>query len=127
MGMNRILLVDDDESYIHLLSIILESKGIEATVATNGLQALNLLGKTPYRMLVTDCNMPGMDGIELATKAKALYPEIQIVMITCDLLSDIIESAAQAGISRILSKPINVMQLLAIIRTTLGISTPIPS
>lgn len=127
MGMNRILLVDDDESYIHLLSIILESQGIEATIATNGLQALNLLGKTPYRMLITDCNMPGMDGIELATKTKALYPEIQIVMITCDLLSDVIEPAARAGISRILSKPVNVIQLLAIIRSTLRISTAIPS
>jgi len=127
MRMNRILLVDDDESYIHLLSIILESKGIEATIATNGHQALGLLGKTPFHMLITDCNMPGMDGIELATKAKALYPEIQIVMITCDLLSDVIEPAAQAGISRILSKPVNVIQLLAIIRSTLRISTAIPS
>lgn len=67
--------------------------------------------------MITDFNMPGMDGIELAIAAKNMQPAIQIIMISADLSPDIIETAANADISKIVSEPVNVMKLFAIIRS----------
>lgn len=119
MRMKRILIVDDDISYLFLLSSILESKGIETTKATNGIEAVGLLEKTNFSMMITDFNMPGMNGIELALKARELCPDIHIVMITAELSPELLEAAAKSGISQILSKPVNVMRVFAVIRSSL--------
>jgi len=119
MRINNILLVDDNTSYLHLLSILLESKGFAVTIATNGNSALENLAKSRFGMLITDYNMPGMNGIELSIKVKEQYSDIYIVMITADLVSDLVETAANAGISQIISKPINITKLLTIIRSSL--------
>lgn len=119
--MNKILLVDDNTSYLHLLSTLLESKGFAVTIATNANSALENLTKSGFGMLLTDYNMPGMNGIELSVKVKQQYPDIYILMITADITSDLVEAAANAGISQIISKPINITKLLPIIRSSLRI------
>lgn len=117
--MKSILIVDDDISYLLLLSSILEFKGIETTKSTNGIEAVGLLEKTNFSMMITDFNMPGMNGIELALKARELCPDIHIVMITAELSPELLEAAAKSGISQILSKPVNVMRVFAVIRSSL--------
>jgi len=119
MKNNNILLVDNDTNHLHLLSILLESKGFVATIASNGNSALEKLAKYRFGMLITDYNMPGMNGIELSIKVKEQYPDIYIVMITADIGSDLVEAAANAGISQIISKPINITKLLTTIRSSL--------
>jgi DNA-binding NtrC family response regulator len=119
MRNNNILLVDDDTSCLHLFSILLESKGFAVTIATNGNIALEILAKYGFGMLITDYNMPGMNGIELSIKVKEQYPDIYILMITADITSYLVEAAANAGISQIISKPINISKLLPIIRSSL--------
>jgi CheY-like chemotaxis protein len=115
--MKSILLVDDDISILYLLGLVLESKEIEATKATNGVEAVKILKGKNFDMMITDFNMPRMDGIELAMIAKELHPDIHILMITGGELSpEFVETAANAGISTILSKPFNLRRLMAIIR-----------
>lgn len=117
--MNNILLVDDNTSCLHLLSILLESKGFAVTIATDGNSALENLAKYGFGMLITDYNMPGMNGIELSMKVKEQYHDIHILLITADITSDLVEAAANAGISQIISKPINITKLLPIIRSSI--------
>jgi len=119
MRRKNILLVDNDMSYLFLLSNILEFKGIEVTKATNGIEAVEMLEKRNFGMMITDFDMPGMNGIELAMKVRELYPDIHIVMITGELSPDVVEAAANSGISQVLSKPVNVMRVLAVIRSIL--------
>ena len=75
-------------------------------------------------MMITDFNMPGLNGIELAIAAKELQPSIQIIIITPEHLPDIIESATNAGISQIFSKPVNISRLMAFVRSILQIRQP---
>lgn len=121
MKRKSIIIVDDDISYLLLLSSIIESKGFEATKATSGIDAIEIIKKSSFSMMITDFNMPGMNGIELAMKAKELYPDIHIVMITGELSPNVFEAAVKSGISQILSKPINVTRLFAVIRSSLRV------
>lgn len=119
MKMNNILLVDDDTSHLNFLSILLESKGFTVTITTNANNVLESLAKSGFGILITDYNMPGMNGIELSIKVKEQYSDICILMITAGITPDLVETAANAGISQIISKPINITKLLTIIRSSL--------
>ena len=117
MGLNKILLVDDDFIYLRAFSILLQSEGFDVTTASNGIEALEFMEKTIFRMIVTDLHMPEMNGINLAKKARKLHPQIFMVMVTGDEIHPkLVETATNAGISNILSKPLNITELLAIIR-----------
>ena len=118
--MKNILIVDDDASYLCLLERILESSGFKVTKAANGVEAVNILKKLKFDVMITDFHMPGMNGIQLAKKVKELHIDIFIVMVTAGLSPDVVEAAANAGISQLLSKPFNAKQLLASIKLAHG-------
>jgi len=104
---------------LYLLGLTLESRGLTITTAPSGVEAVEILKGKNISMMITDFNMPSMNGIELAIAAKELQPAIQIIMITAGWLPDITETAANADISKIVSKPVNVMKLFAVIRSSL--------
>jgi two-component system response regulator HydG len=120
METKDILLVDDCVDQLHLLSLILESQGFDATAASNGFKALELLKKNEYRMMITDFNMPKMNGIELAARVRKQHPGTRVVLVTADAFPGIIDRALRAGISEILSKPIDFRRLVATIRSSLS-------
>lgn len=70
-------------------------------------------------MIITDYNMPGMDGIKFAMRIREKYPDEHIIMITGDISPNVVETATNAGINHILAKPVNVTKLMAIIRSSL--------
>lgn len=86
----KILVVDDDKTTRKMISLILKSKGYEVVTAENGLEALQKLGIDKINLILTDMNMPYMDGIEF-TKQVRSNPEIAsipIVMITTEADED---------------------------------------
>jgi two-component system response regulator PilR (NtrC family) len=105
---------------LHLLSVILESQGFDVTAASNGLKALELLKNNEYRMMITDLNMPKMNGIELAAQVKKQHPDTRVVLVTADAFPGIIGKAVSAGIYEILSKPLDFRRLVATIRSSLS-------
>jgi len=119
MRKNNILLVDDNINYLHLISMLLESKGFDVTITENGIKALEILEKNGFGMIITDFNIPYMNDIKLAMKVREQYPDINVVIITNNFSPDLVEMAANAGITRILSKPLNITKLLSIIRASL--------
>ena len=82
--MARILLADDEAASRDLVARALETDGHTVTAATSGAEALDHLKKAPapFDVLVTDINMPGMDGIELATQALAHHAALGIVLMS---------------------------------------------
>ena len=78
----RILVVDDQESMRTLLEDMLEVIGYETTLADGGEQALALLGESQFDMVLSDLNMPGMDGTALLRTIKAKYVGVPVVIIT---------------------------------------------
>jgi CheY-like chemotaxis protein len=114
MKKRTILFVDDDKDYLGLVENLLVQAGITAQYAASGEEAVGLLKRGPFTVMVTDLNMPGMDGYELAMIAKELCPDIEVVMITGAISPDVMGLAAQAGISGVLAKPVLPEQILKI-------------
>ena len=119
MKTKDILLVDDDINYLHLLSMLLESEGFDVSTASGGINALETLKHNKFRMMITDLNMPEINGVELATKVKEQRSDMRIVLVTGGNVSKIVEAAANAGISEMFSKPIELQSFLAVIRSSL--------
>jgi len=101
----RILVVDDDFLYLRLVVSIIAQMGITAHTATSSEDALSMLHEGCYAMLITDLNLPGMDGLKLSEAARGICPALHIVMVTGDISPDLETRAAQAGVSEFHNKP----------------------
>jgi DNA-binding NtrC family response regulator len=82
MTAGRILVVDDEESMCQYLSILLEKEGHEVATAQSGAEALGMLEDQPIDVVMTDIQMPRMDGIQLLKGVKAKDPALPVVIMT---------------------------------------------
>jgi len=117
----RILVVDDDSITRKLLGMYLKSKGYEIEYAENGLEALEKLGQVEINIVLTDLNMPYMDGIEFTRnmKTEPNYSHIPVVMVTTEADMDEKMRAIQAGADAYLVKPVTAEQVNDTVRRLL--------
>lgn len=82
--MARILLADDDPTTLDLIGRTLEAEGHEVIRCMDGNEALQRLGAAPqgFDLLITDLDMPGLNGIELASRAAAAAPQMRILLMS---------------------------------------------
>ena len=66
----KVLVVDDEPKICHLIEELLKMEGYQVDVSFSGIEALQMIKKGNYEMLLTDLKMPGIDGLELIRKAK---------------------------------------------------------
>lgn len=117
----KILIVDDDKTTRKLLSFYLKGSGFEVVTAENGLDALEKLGMDEINLVMTDLNMPYMDGIELVKTLKSdpNTAQIPIIMVTTE--ADINEQnrALAAGANAYITKPVTADMIAQKIKTIL--------
>ena len=114
----RILVVDDAAVVRHVVSLTLKKSGYEVVQAVNGKDALEKLGGSKVQMVITDLNMPEMDGIELIKEMRntAKYRFMPILMLTTVSQEDKRREGKEAGASGWLFKPFHAGQLLEAVR-----------
>ena len=114
----RILIVDDDDNIIRILEKIITDKELGTIVGkvNDGISALEDLKILKVDIMLVDLLMPGKDGISLIKEAKALYPDIQYIMISQVSSKDMISKAYQSGIEYYISKPINAIEVQTVIK-----------
>jgi PAS domain S-box-containing protein len=112
-----LLVVDDEESVRELLAEALSEGGYRAETASNGEEAMGLLGKRSYDAVISDIKMPGMGGKELYEYVRKYSPEIadRIIFITGDVLNKETESFIRTTKNRSIEKPFNTDALLKIL------------
>ena len=115
-----IMTVDDSASVRQMVSLTLKDAGYSVIEACAGKDALAKLSG-PVDMIVTDLNMPNMDGIEFIrnVRAKAQYKFVPIVMLTTESQADKKEQGKAAGATGWIVKPFKPDQLLAVARKLL--------
>ncbi len=111
--METILVVDDEPNYRIILEELLEDEGFEVLTASDGKKALEIAQETDIDLIVTDMQMPGMNGVELLAEAKKRWPDIPVIMVTAFGEVDKAVSAMQAGAFNFLSKPFKNDELIA--------------
>ena len=110
--MARILLAEDDTSMREYLQRALQRVGYEVEAVGCGTQAMPLLERERFDLLLTDIVMPEMDGIELARRASELDPDIKIMFITGFAAVALNSEAATAKSAKVLSKPVHLRDLV---------------
>jgi len=103
----RVLIVDDDQSQCDLFAMALERHGYEPSSTTSPREALELVSREPYDVVVTDLGMTEMDGLELCERILGTSPEVPIVVVTGQGSMDAAISAMRAGAYDFLTKPID--------------------
>ncbi|MDI1471802.1 MAG: response regulator [Thermodesulfovibrio sp.] len=110
----RVLVVDDDKTTRKMLSLILKSKGYDVVTAENGMDGLQKLGLEQINLILTDMNMPYMDGIEFTKQVRANpdFSHIPIVMLTTEADEEEKQRAYKAGVDDYLIKPATAEQIV---------------
>ena len=101
----KILVVDDEKIVRESMTEWLLEEGFGAVAASSGQKALELMEETDFHMMLTDIKMPGMDGVELLTRAKDLQPEMEVIMMTAYAAVDSAVEAMKQGALDYLIKP----------------------
>jgi CheY-like chemotaxis protein len=117
----RVLVADDERAIRSTLRDVLAGCGCEVAVAADGAEALALIARETYDLIISDIKMPGADGYEVFSAAKARRPSTPVILITAfgyDPNHSILR-ARQEGQSALLLKPFKVEQLLAQCRAAL--------
>ncbi len=113
MEAETILLVDDDEDILDLIERHLSNRGYEVLTAYDGEQAISLLDKIKFDLVITDLKMPKFDGMEVLRRAKEKDPNIEVVILTGHgTMDSVVEALRDGGAFDYLQKPLhNIKQL----------------
>ncbi len=119
----RILIADDSETNRAVLSGLLKPLGFALSECSNGIEALDMLGKMPCDLLLTDLRMPEMDGFELIRQIRAnpAFSQMKIIAVSASVMSHKREESLNAGADDFLPKPVQEKDLLAAIARCLGL------
>ena len=115
----RILVVDDERSMREMLCILLEREGYEAVEAKNAETALQLFETSLFDLVISDIQMPGLNGIELLARIKKLSPEVPVLMITAFATAEQAVDAIKLGAFHYFTKPFNNDEIRALVRNAL--------
>jgi DNA-binding response OmpR family regulator len=108
----KVLLVDDEESFLTTLAKRLEMRGMAVTTVTRGQDAVATVEKQDYDLVVLDLSMPGIDGLETLRLIKARQPEAEIIMLTGEGSIRTSIAAMKLGAEDFLQKPVNMTELI---------------
>ena len=123
----RVLLVEDDNASQLLEGIVLARLGLEVDLARNGAEALEFLSRKDYALVIMDCVMPVMGGIEATRRirdgsANSRNPDIPIIAITADAMPENLKACKLAGMNDCLTKPASLAAVREIIQKWLPVA-----
>lgn len=103
------LIVDDHVSTAEFLGLLLEQtyKNIDVTIKYDGFEALDVITQTDVDVIITDYNMPGMDGLELVESIRKLSPNTQIIVSSAYTKESLKQLITQAKVDHFMAKPID--------------------
>jgi CheY-like chemotaxis protein len=113
----RILLADDDRDALELFTFVLTAHGARVVAVGCAAEALDVLRRDEFDVLVSDLRMPGLDGFELVRRLRRFDPELPALALSACTSADEKESAFEAGFDAHVCKPVSPTALLEAIAT----------
>jgi len=129
LNQERILLIDDDNLHRMCLKELLECRGYLCLEAINGVKGLETLRNKSVSVIITDNNMPEMDGLTFIEQLKQTYPHelIPIFLITAKLSDSVRFRAFKHGVNRVFEKPLDFRELCQALDWVIKFDLPAPS
>jgi signal transduction histidine kinase/ActR/RegA family two-component response regulator len=115
----KVLVAEDHPINLKYMSILLEKMGHEATFCENGQEALQLLTREPFDVVLLDYHMPVLDGLattEAIRRIDGPVSEIKVILVTADVVNDTRKRALEVGVSEFTSKPLQAEDLKRALR-----------
>jgi CheY-like chemotaxis protein len=108
----RILIVEDESDVLDMLEEVLEGEGHTVITAVDGKAGLECFQMQPFDIVLTDLNMPGISGLEMAGRMKKIKPSVPVMLLTgWDVELETAELAAK-GIDCFIKKPFAILDIL---------------
>src|SRR5437660_3035697 len=114
----RILIIDDDKSLLESYTVLLEDE-FQVFTAETGERGLDLLRHEDVHLVLLDIRLPGIDGIEVLRRIKAMDENVDVIMITAVKNVRVAVEAIKIGAYDYLEKPFEIDEILALLRRTL--------
>ncbi|MEZ5425222.1 MAG: sigma-54 dependent transcriptional regulator [Pyrinomonadaceae bacterium] len=113
--LNKALVIDDDKATLELMKFQLESEGFQVKTADRGKKGLEFVEEIEFDIILTDLNLPDINGIEMVRRCKETSPDTEIIMITGYGSTEKAVEATKAGAFYYVEKPIEFEELLVLI------------
>jgi len=117
--MKKVLIAEDNDSNFVLMSYILK-KFYQYERARNGQEAVELVDKNQYDLVLMDIKMPVMDGLEATKAIKEKHPDLPIIALTANAFDSDRQLAEEAGCNDFLAKPVSSEACIATIKNLIG-------
>lgn len=116
--MLKILVVDDQPGVRYLLDAVVKEEGHQSYLATNGLEAVEMIKKVEPHLVFMDIRMPLMDGTKALEIIKGLGLGVKVIMMTAFTEKSVIDEAFSNGAAKCIIKPFDIDDIRKIIRNT---------
>ena len=117
--LSPLLIVDDEEGMRETLVDILEDLDYSVEQASNGRDAIAKVKSNGFSLVLMDLKMPIMDGLQALPEIKRLCPQMPVILMTAYAHSSDVDQAYEQGAHAIVDKPLDIEQVLSIIRQAL--------
>ena len=112
MGKRRLLVVDDEPQIREVYTQAFETAGYEVTAASNAQNALIEMGRRSYPVVISDLNMPGIDGVELCRRIRRDWPMTMVIAVTGYASLFELSDCRDAGFEDYFIKPVRLKELI---------------
>ena len=121
-SLGRILVVDDHQALLHAMSRMLTTVGYEVSTAANGMRAVDLLAKGTFDVVLSDLDMPGMNGIQCLQAIRRRDSDVPVVLMTGNPDLKTAALAVEYGALQYLVKPVKMDELRQIVARAVGLN-----
>jgi two-component system OmpR family response regulator len=115
--MAKVLVIDDDEELCDLWAVLIQDQGHAAATASDGVTALQVYDRLRPDLVITDIDLPGLDGLGVIARLRAARPDVRIIAMSGS--AQRLQSARSVGVSIALRKPVSTAEMVAAISWTL--------
>jgi len=120
MAALRVLFVDDEEELVATVVERLGLRGIEATGAMSGQEALDRVAEQAFDVVVLDVRMPGLGGLDVIKRLKQSHPDLEVILLSGHGAKEDVEVGLRLGAFDYLQKPVDLGDLVAILKRAAG-------
>ncbi len=117
--MVNILIVDDDKNIRKLMQVVLERQGFNVYLASDGLEALDVIDQVKINLAIVDIMMPNLDGYEFTKTLREGNEDLSVLMVSAKQLAEDRKKGFLAGIDDYMTKPIDIEELLLHVKALL--------